>query len=83
MTKTYLLFKCGGDARVPLVFFSADSALEAREAPTWLRRKHPHQADYGLGPGEFFEIIEQEQCPPEEWARAIAALGSVVLSRHA
>lgn len=84
MTRTYLLFKCGGDGRrTPLVFFSADSATEAREAPTWLRRKHPDQADYSLGPGEFFEIIEQGQCPAEEWEAALAALGATVLSRTA
>lgn len=83
MTRTYLLFKCGGDGRrLPLAFFSADSAVEAREAPGWLRRKHPDQADFSLGEGEFFEIIEQGQCPAEEWEAALAALGAVVLSRH-
>lgn len=83
MTRTYLLFKCVGDGRrVPLAFFSADSAVEAREAPGWLRRKHPDQADFTLEPGQFFEIIEQGQCPAEEWEAALAALGATIHSHH-
>jgi hypothetical protein len=84
MTRIYLLYKCGGGGeRVPLAFFSADSAVEAREAPGWLKRKHPGQAGLTLSPGEFFEIIEQGQGPAEEWERALAALGPAVLTRHA
>ncbi|MHC1712632.1 MAG: hypothetical protein AB9872_10845 [Solidesulfovibrio sp.] len=75
MTKSYLLYKCGEAGRSPLVFFTADSAGEAREAPTWLRRKHPDHPGMHLDPGEFFEIIEQGQCPAEEWDAAIAAIG--------
>ena len=36
MTKSYLLYKCGGEGRIPLVFFTADNVDEAREAPSWL-----------------------------------------------
>ena len=83
MTRTYLLYKCVGDGRrVPLAFFSADSAIEAREAPTWLRRKHPDRADFSLGPGEFFEIVEKEQAPAGDWEAALAALGGTVLTKH-
>jgi hypothetical protein len=83
MTKSYLLYKCGEGGRSPLVFFTADSASEAREAPTWLRRKHPDHPGMLLGPGDFFEIIEQGQCPAEEWDAALAAIGqSAPTSRH-
>ncbi len=76
MTKSYLLYKCGGSGRKPLLFFSADSATEAREAPTWLRRKHPDKQDLHLEPGEFFEILEKDQCPPEEWEQAARVIGT-------
>ena len=76
MTKSYLLYKCGGEGRVPLVLFTADGENEAREAPTWLKRKHPGQANLRLGSGEFYEIIEQDLCDPKEWDAALAALGN-------
>ncbi|WP_029456807.1 hypothetical protein [Solidesulfovibrio alcoholivorans] len=76
MTKSYLLYKCGGEGRVPLVFFTADGENEAREAPTWLKRKHPDNQGLRLGSGEFYEIIEQDLCAPQEWDAALAALGN-------
>jgi hypothetical protein len=83
MTRTYLLFKCAGGVRLPLAVFSADNLDEAREAPTWLKRKHPERTGLILGPGEFFEIIEQGQCDPQDWEQAIATIGSPVPSRRA
>ena len=75
MTKSYLLYKCGAGGRTPLAFFTADNVDEAREAPTWRKRKHPDLSGLHLGPGEFFEIIEQELCPEADWEAAMAALG--------
>lgn len=75
MAKSYLLYRCGNEGiRIPVMFFTADSEEEAREAPTWLRRHHPESALLRLGPGEFFEIIEQTKCPSEEWESAVAKL---------
>lgn len=76
MTKSYLLYKCGASTRTPLTTFSADNVDEAREAPTWLRRKHPDMAGLILGPGEFFEIIEKDVCDPEEWTAAVRAIAA-------
>ncbi|WP_300159678.1 hypothetical protein [Solidesulfovibrio sp.] len=76
MTKSYLLFKCGGEGRIPLVFFTADGETEAREAPTWLKRKHPEHQGLRLEPGEFYEIIEKDLCDPQEWDAALAFLGN-------
>ncbi|WP_027185518.1 hypothetical protein [Desulfovibrio inopinatus] len=71
MTKSYLLYRCGGEgALTPVMIFSADSEEEAREAPTWLRKHHPKNELLHLGPGEFFEIIEQDKCSQEEWDEA-------------
>ncbi|MEL7639585.1 MAG: hypothetical protein AAGU21_08060 [Solidesulfovibrio sp.] len=78
MTKSYLLYKCGGEGRVPLVFFTAEGENEAREAPTWLKRKHPDQPGLHLAAGEFYEIIEKDLCAPEEWEAALAALGNPI-----
>ncbi|WP_075356558.1 hypothetical protein [Desulfovibrio sp. DV] len=80
MTKSYLLFKCGATSRTPLVVFSADHVDEAREAPTWLKRKHPDMAGLHLEPGEFFEIIEKEVCDPKEWEAAVAAIAAPTLA---
>ncbi len=75
MAKSYLLYRCGGEGiRMPVMIFTADSEEEAREAPTWLRQHHPENALLRLGPGEFFEIIEQTKCSPEDWADAVAKL---------
>ncbi|WP_243358058.1 hypothetical protein [Fundidesulfovibrio terrae] len=75
MAKSYLLYRCGNEGiRIPVMFFTADSEEEAREAPTWLRRHHPESELLRLRPGEFFEIIEQTKCPPEEWESAVATL---------
>ncbi|MFP5221051.1 MAG: hypothetical protein ACLGSA_02040 [Acidobacteriota bacterium] len=75
MVRSYLLYRCGNDGtKTPVVIFSADSEEEAREAPTWLRRHHPDNDLLRLGPGDFFEIIEQGACSPEEWANAQARL---------
>jgi len=75
MAKSYLLNRCGNEGlRQPVMFFTADSEQEAREAPTWLRRQHPDYEPLRLGPGEFFEIIEQGMCPPGDWEAAAAAL---------
>lgn len=73
MTKAYLLYRCGND-KTPVTIFTADSEEEAREAPTWLRQHHPDNELLHLGPGEFFEIIEQAKCSPEEWEDAQAKL---------
>ena len=81
MTKSYLLYKCGASTRTPLTTFSADNVDEAREAPTWLKRKHPDMAGLILGPGEFFEIIEKDICDPEEWAAAVRAIEAAAPSR--
>ena len=74
MTKSYLLYKCGATSRTPLVVFSADNVDEAREAPTWLKRKHPDMPALHLEPGEFFEIIEKDFCDPEDWDAAEQAM---------
>ncbi len=75
MTKSYLLYRCGGEGdRTPVTFFTADSEEEAREAPTWLRKHHPENPLLQLGSGEFFEIIEQAKCSPEEWEEALGRL---------
>jgi len=77
MAKSYLLLRCAGDGvRTPVVCFSADSEEEAREAPTWLRRRHPENELLHLGPGDFFEIIEQGTCSPEEWDSAAERLAA-------
>lgn len=76
MTKSYLLFKCGAAGRTPLVAFSADNVDEAREAPTWLRRKHPDMAALRLAEGEFFEIIEKDVCDPADWDAAVNAMAA-------
>lgn len=75
MAKSYLLYKCGADGRRPLVHFTANDVDEAREAPTWLRRRHPDHPGLVLHQGEFFEIIEKDVCPAEEWDAAVAAIG--------
>jgi hypothetical protein len=80
MTKSYVLFKCGATGRTPLATFTADNVDEAREAPTWLRRKHPDMAGLHLEPGEFFEIIEKDVCDPAEWAAATAAIRAAAAS---
>lgn len=83
MTKSYMLYKCGADSRTPLVHFTASDVDEAREAPTWLKRKHPDHPGLTLHPGEFFEIIEKDVCPAEEWEAALAAIDQAVpTSRH-
>jgi len=75
MTRSYLLYRCGGEGRkTPVALFTADSEEEAREAPTWLKRRHPDNALLLLGPGEFFEIIEKDMCPPDDWEQARANL---------
>lgn len=77
MAKSYILYRYASDGgRIPVIFFTADSEEEAREAPTWLRRHHPENELLRLGPGEFFEIIEQSRCAPEEWDSAVARLKS-------
>jgi hypothetical protein len=73
--KSYLLYRCSGSRRRPVIIFSASDADEAREAPTWLRRRHPENKLLRLRPGQFFEIVEQGQCPPGEWEKAAAELG--------
>jgi hypothetical protein len=79
MSKSYLLYHCcNGGLRLPVAVFTADGVDEAREAPTWLRRRHPENKLLSLGPGEFFEVIEKEQCPPEEWENATAQLGGKI-----
>lgn len=71
MSKSYLLYRCAGAGfRTPLAVFTADCEEEAREAPTWLKRQHPENARLRLGPGEFYEVVEQGQCPPEDWEEA-------------
>lgn len=81
MPKSYLLYKCNGEKRVPLAVFTADNVDEAREAPTWLRRKHPDHPGLRLGPGEFFEIEEKELCSAEEWEAALASLQAAAPQR--
>ncbi|MBI4807186.1 MAG: hypothetical protein HY795_18375 [Desulfovibrio sp.] len=81
MAKSYLLYRCGGnEQRLPVAIFTADGVDEAREAPTWLRRRHPENELLVLGPGEFFEVIEEGQCPPDEWKKAAARLEHSSLS---
>lgn len=77
MSKSYVLFRCGGEGqRAPVAIFSADGEEEAREAPTWLRRQHPENGMLRLGPGEFFEVVEKDLCPAGEWEEAVAALAA-------
>ena len=82
MTKSYLLYHCGNEGlKIPVIFFSADSEEDAREAPTWLRRHHPENELLRLGPGEFFEIIEQSKCSPDEWKGAEEKLRAETASK--
>lgn len=78
MAKSYLLCKCGAEGRIPLVVFTADNVDEAREAPTWLRHKHPDTPELRLGPGEFFEILEKDLCPADEWEAALSRIKTPV-----
>lgn len=75
MEKRYLLRKCGSGSRpLPIDCFTASNMTEAQEALKWLREHHPERQDLHLGPGEFFELLVEEHCPPEEWKEALAEL---------
>lgn len=40
---------------------------EAKDALRWMRAHHPEREDLRLDSGQFFEILEEERLPPEEW----------------
>ncbi len=68
MEKRYLLRKCGsGSKPLPIDCFTASNMAEANEAVKWLHQHHPERKDLQLEPGEFFELLEETLCPPEEW----------------
>ncbi|SDB36871.1 hypothetical protein SAMN05660653_01755 [Desulfonatronum thiosulfatophilum] len=75
MEKRYLLRKCGsGSKSMPIDCFTANGMAEANEAVKWLRQHHPERQDLQLETGEFFELLEQGHCPPEEWEADLAEL---------
>ena len=75
MGKRYLLCKCGsGPERVVIDCFTASCMDEANQAVKWLRDHHPEREELRIGPGEFFEVLEEEHCAPEEWEAAMAEL---------
>lgn len=75
MEKRYLLRKCGsGSKPVPIDCFTASNMAEANEAVRWLRQHHPEREDLQLQPGEFFELLEEIHCSPEEWQSDLAQL---------
>lgn len=75
MEKRYLLLKCGsGSKSLPIDCFTASNMTEAQEALKWLQQHHPERKEFQLGPGEFFELLVEEHCSPEEWEGALAEL---------
>jgi hypothetical protein len=75
MAKRYLLCKCGSDQeRVVIDCFTASCMDEANQAVKWLREHHPERQDLRVGPGEFFELLEEGHCRPEEWEEAMQEL---------
>lgn len=74
MDKRYLVYKCSTQARRPIACFDADSADEARETLTWLKKRHGAEEDFRLDAGEFFEIMEKSQVPDTEWEEAMDRL---------
>jgi hypothetical protein len=74
MGKRYLLYKCGGQGRVPIDCFTASCMAEANQAVKWLRQHHPEREELSLEEGEFFELLEEGHCPAGEWESALEAL---------
>jgi len=75
MEKRYLLLKCGSGSRtLPVDCFTASDMTEAQEALRWLQEHHPEREELHLEPGEFFELLVEEHCPPEKWEEALAEL---------
>jgi hypothetical protein len=74
MAKRYLLSKRGSSEPVFIDCFTASCMDEANEAVKWLRQHNPERQDLRLGPGEFFELLEEGHCSSEEWEAGLAAL---------
>lgn len=75
MKKRYMLLKCGSDGCTePIDCITASCMDEAKEALEWMRTHHPERPDLRLEAGEFFEILDEEHCSPEEWRAGLAKL---------
>lgn len=75
--KRYMLLKCGSDGCTePIDCVTASCMDEAKEALEWMRTHHPERPELRLEAGEFFEILDEEHCPPEEWRAGLAKLES-------
>jgi hypothetical protein len=75
MDKRFLIYKCSADMKKKaLICINASDHDEAHEALAWLEKHHPENEDYKLGEGEFFEVLEEVQIPPDEWQEAMACL---------
>lgn len=75
MDKRYLIYKCcSGKEKKPLTCLTAFNLEEAHQALRWLRKRHEQEANFRLGEGEFFEVLEQSHVPPEEWREAMRQL---------
>lgn len=75
MGNRYLLLKHDAEGRSePIDSFTASGMEEAKDALRWMRMHHPEREDLKVGAGEFFEILEEEHCPPEEWKSLLERL---------
>lgn len=74
MDTRYLVFKCSVAIHCPIACFDACSHEEARETFKLLKKRHADEEDFRLEPGEFFEILEKDQVPVEEWEEAVNRL---------
>jgi hypothetical protein len=75
MGKRYLLCKCGsGSERIVIDCFTASCMAEANQAVKWFKEHHPERRELSIGPGEFFELLEEGHCSQEEWEAGLAEL---------
>jgi len=74
MDTRYLVYKFSGVTRRPIACFDACGHDEAQDTLAWLKKRHAEEDDFRLEPGEFFEIMEEEQVPAEEWQEAMNRL---------
>lgn len=69
MSNRYILLKYSADGQAePIDSFLASDMDEAKDALRWMVKHHPERADLRLETGEFFEILDEEHCPPGEWS---------------
>ena len=74
MDTRYLVYKCSATVHRPIACFDASGPDEARDTLAWLKKRHGEEEDFRLEPGEFFEILEKDQVPAEEWEEAMNRL---------